>query len=348
MSPAIVGLDIGHNVLRGVEVKTGGAKPTITKYGEIAVPEHAVRRGEVVDIATVSAAIKKLWSSAHFSTKRVVLGLGGPRVIARDATVPYAPLEFIRESLPFQVQELLPMPVADALLDFYPISRESTSSGDVAHGLLVAAVREAVTANVAAATKAGLRALKVDLIPFAVVRGLTPNEGSRGHVVVVDIGANTTNLVITLNGVPQLVRILAIGGNDIDAALMTRLGMSAKDAHTVKQSLGLGASGVQADLRPALDVIQQTVTELLSSIRNTLTYYINSKPGVKLDRIVISGGGSRLAGFAGALRETTGLPVSPGDITTVANLARGVSRKLADGQRNSLTTAFGLALGGVE
>jgi type IV pilus assembly protein PilM len=348
MSSTMVGLDIGHNALRGVEVKVNGSgKPSIVRYGEVAVAEEAVRRGEVVDLTACTVAIKKLWSSAHFSTNDVVLGMGGPRVLARDATVPYAPLAFIRESLPFQVQDLLPMPVAEALLDFYPISKETTASGDVAHGLLVAAVREAVTENVAAATRAGLTAVKVDLIPFAVVRALLPAGASIGHVVILDIGADTTNLIITLDGVPRLVRILAIGSRDIDAALMNRLGMSAMDANTAKHGLGVAALGVQPELRPAFEVIQQTVGELLASIRNTLSYYLNSKPGTQLDRVVVAGGGARLEGFAYALQEATGLPVSVGDIAAVATPSRSVVEQLDSGALTAMTTALGLALGGV-
>ncbi len=60
------------------------------------------------------------------------------------------PLAQLRSSLPFQVQELLPMATDEALLDFYPTGEATGEQGRLVQGLLVAAVRDTVTANVMA------------------------------------------------------------------------------------------------------------------------------------------------------------------------------------------------------
>ena len=51
----------------------------------------------------------------------------------------------IREPLPYQVQELLPVPVNEAMLDFYPVAEIMTDNGPVVNGLFIAAIKEAVT-----------------------------------------------------------------------------------------------------------------------------------------------------------------------------------------------------------
>ncbi len=345
MSSNIVGVDIGSDHIRAVELKGANTpKPVVVRQGRIAISPSAVRRGEVVDVAAVSAALRRLWSQARLSSKNVVLGMGGPRVMARDLAVPAVPLEYIRESLPFQVQDTLPMPVSDALLDFYPISEEHTDQGDMINGLLVAAVREAVVANVEAATRAGLNVINVDLIPFALVRALGAGD-SGGSVLYVSVGARTTNLVVTQDRVPQLVRILPSGGDDIDAALISRLSLTAEQARSAKVTYGISALGVAPEQQPVVAMITKTVSDLLVSIRDTASYFMTMHPNAALRTVVVSGGGSRLPGFAEALQDMSGLETVQGSTSAAARYPKSILKSLTAEARDDLTIALGLAVG---
>ena len=123
MARTIAGIDIGNGSIRAAEVAEPNnrkAKPVLTHYAEIGLPEGAVVGGEVREPNTVAAAVRALWTRGGFTTKDVVLGVGGERVLARDFTVRRAPLAQIRESLQFEARDVLPMAVGDAVLDFYP------------------------------------------------------------------------------------------------------------------------------------------------------------------------------------------------------------------------------------
>ncbi|HEY4152293.1 MAG TPA: pilus assembly protein PilM, partial [Pseudolysinimonas sp.] len=99
MARSVVGLDIGHGVLRAAEVANPAKpRPTLLRYHEMSVPIEAVNRGEVTDPALVAQALKVMWSRAKFSTKDVVLGMGNQRVLSRDYSVRAQPLDRIRES----------------------------------------------------------------------------------------------------------------------------------------------------------------------------------------------------------------------------------------------------------
>ena len=52
----------------------------------------------------------------------------------------------------------------------------------------------------------------------------------------------TTSVVITRQGVPQFVRIIPTGGDDLTTALSTRLGIPMENADALKRSTGLAAS----------------------------------------------------------------------------------------------------------
>ena len=345
MVSKIVGVDIGNDVVRAVEVADfDKPNPTVLRYRQAALPVGAVLRGEVAEPNTVAEALKQLWKSGGFTSKRVVLGVGNQRVFARELTVPKAPLKHIRESLPFQVQDMLPVPVADALLDFYPIAEVGTDHGPGIRGLLVAAVKEAVLNQVTAARLAGLTVEDVDLIPFALTRVLISRPGVRGGAVLIDIGANTTSVVMTAEGVPQFVRIIPAGGEDVTRALQSSLGLNADDAGSAKRRLGLSAEVGPADSEIA-EVIHRTTGELLNSLRNTVSFFANTRPDRPIGRIVLGGGGSLLGGLDEHLSHVTGLPVSMGDALAAVRLSRKLTAADLRRDRVAIGTALGLAVG---
>ena len=345
MASTIIGIDIGSNSVRAVEVRGATtADPFIVRYHEEPLPEGSVRRGEVIEVSTVAAAIKRLWRSGGFKAKDVVLGIGGQRVFAREMSFPSAPLAQIRESLPFQVQDLLPVPVAQAILDFYPIAEETGDDGPVVNGLLVAAIKEAIVANVAAVTQAGLRPVHVDFLPFGLTRALAQTGGGGGLSVLVSVGADTTNVIVADGSMARFVRIIAGGGADITRAIALRMEIDFDKAETIKRRLGLTTASVANEDRPAAEAIYEVVNEHFTSIRNTLGYYLSSKRGVTFERIVVSGGGTWLEGYRVALGEVTGLPIVPAPALRSTQLAKELQSTLS-GQHDAMTTAFGLALG---
>lgn len=310
MASRIVGVDIGSDTVRGVEVEDpDGARPRVARMAEVPIPPGSVLAGEVREVQTFASALKRLWSLGGFRTKRVVLGVGNSRVLARELSLPRMPLKQVREALPFQVQEMLPVPVADAILDFYPAAEVDGESGPMLRGLLIAALKEAVTAGVTAVRLAGLQVVAVDLIPFALARLLTDRSIAE-TVALIDLGATTTNVVITTAGVPGFVRILPSGGAEVTKALADRFSLTPERAEGVKHALGLGRPGASPDELQAIEVIQSSTGTLLNGLRDTISYYVSQHPSTPVSRIVITGGGARMPGLLESFSGLTRLPVS--------------------------------------
>ena len=70
--------------MRAAELSIGKDSMTLAKFGQVALVEGAVRDGEVVDVDTVAAAIRQLWSHTRFSSKKVVIGVANSKVIVRQ------------------------------------------------------------------------------------------------------------------------------------------------------------------------------------------------------------------------------------------------------------------------
>ncbi|MBD8058757.1 type IV pilus assembly protein PilM [Cellulomonas sp. JH27-2] len=346
----VIGLDLGSSFVRAAELEFGSGgpagknPPTLARYGEIAIPVGAVRDGEVVQHDVVAGAIKQLWSSAKFPSKDVVIGVGNQRVVVRELDLPWMPLAQLKSSLPFQVTELLPMSTDDALLDYFPTGESADGpSGRTVHGMLVAAQRDTVNANVMAVEAAGLRPTMVDLNAFAMIRSLARGDLARGTVAIVDIGASMTTVVIAERGVPRLVRSLPSGGHNITSAVASSMGISAPDAEHLKREIGIGYA-VPADRAEASDAISTIVRALVESVRNTFVYYAQNS-GVPIDTVVLVGGGAQLPGLGQYLASASRLPVVLGDPLAGLRSGKTVNRGALNGRESFAALSVGLAYG---
>ncbi len=347
MAKRIVGVDISSNGLRAVELGSASrGKLALVRHHSVALPVGAVSRGEVIEPSTVATALKQLWAGGGFKAKDVVLGVGNSRVFARNLTVPKMPIKMIRESLPYRVQEMIPFPTEDAVLDFYPISESDGENGPVVNGLLVAAARDAILRNVNAVRLAGLNPVDVNLVPFALSRILLRGAKKAGTTAIIDVGANTTTVIVSSEGVAQFVRIIPTGGDDLTSLLARRLGVSPEQAEAMKRGIGLSATSLRPEDQQVAGVMLELSSELINSLRTTLTYFAGIGDATVIDRIALTGGGSMLPGFDRALSEYTRLPVAVSDpLESVSIGGKDNQNSLSDGVGASYAVALGLALG---
>lgn len=347
MTKTIVGLDFGHGVIRAAEVTTGGRRrPVVHRYHEVEIPVDAVKEGVVADEPAVVAALRWLWAVGGFKTKRVIIGMGSQQVLIRELTLPDMPAKHIRESLPFRVQDLLPLPAEQAMLDFFPIEEVDGEDGErLLRGLLVAATRESVLANVQALRGAGLTVVEVDLVPFAISRlHLTPE--TRGTKILAHIGAESTSVLVVEDGIPQFVRMLPSGGAEITGALSERLGVRPQEAEELKRKVGICRTAASADAASAeicaigLDTARDFVQTLLA----TAAFYGNAHPDTVIDGIVLSGGGAALRGLSDHVAEATGVPVTIGRAIDGFELGTAVDEASFLAAGSGPTVALGLTM----
>ncbi|MDP9416619.1 MAG: pilus assembly protein PilM [Actinomycetota bacterium] len=309
-----MGLDIGTTSVRAAELGLGKHGVTLTRFGQVALPPGAVRGGEVVDVAAVTAALRQLWSQARFTTRRVVLGVANQKVVVRQVDLPAMPLDELRASLPYHVQDHVPMAVEHALLDFHPLEEVTNDAGArMLRVLLVAAARGMVDLALDAVTEAGLRPVMVDLTSFALLRAQTIGDClglSDGAEALVDVGAEVTNIVVHSAGIPRFVRILMLGGAELTKSLAERLGVPLDEAEALKQSTGLVTAPEQVlQVDPAARVLQRSCGDFVEEVRGSLQYYLAQPGSAPVTRIVLSGGGGQLLGLAERLSASTRMPV---------------------------------------
>jgi type IV pilus assembly protein PilM len=340
-----VGLDIGTTGVRAAQISWSKGQMTLERFGQVALPPGAVRDGEVVDTDIVAAAIRELWARVKFSSKKVVVGVANQKVIVRQVDLPWMPLPELRKSLAFQVADMIPMPVENAILDMHPLEEVEDENGRHQRVLLVAASRDMVQSLIGAVEAAKLTPTSVDLNSFAVLRVLAAVDSlglAQRAEALIDVGASVTNIVVSAGGVPRFVRILLMGGAHITENIAERMGVSTEQAEGIKQHAVLPGMPDDPDSSAATRITESAAAEWVEEIRGSLDYYFAQPGSARVSRIVLSGGGSQLGGLARRLALTTRLPVEPAAPLAAMHIGK---TGLSDDQLNYLQAFSAVPVG---
>ncbi|MGX5771324.1 type IV pilus biogenesis protein PilM [Microbacterium trichothecenolyticum] len=319
MGKTIVGLEVTEESVRAAEISLG-RRPQLVAYGEVPLPPEAARDSEVLDPGAVAVALRQLWTGAKFKSKDAVLGVASRRILVREYTTQAMRPDLLREALPYQVQDLLPVPASQAVLDFFPLSQE----GDQVSGLLVAAVSENIEQIISTLAKIKVRAQAVDLAAFGLARATGPLAAADETVATVNIGDHTTQVVISRGGVPLFVRLLPI---DVATAASRRHSAEVAEPELELAVAGNGM-GTGTGLAPAgrtrgaiRAAMPPGVSDLAARLRSTLAFFGSRATAAPLTRMFVTGAGAGVEGVMPALNAAIDTPmtvVSVGDVISMS------------------------------
>ena len=348
MAKSIIGLEITEEGVRAAEVTTGRT-PTLIAYGSVPLPVGAARDSEILDPAAVTLALRQLWSNARFASRRVVLGIGSRRILVREYTTQALRPDLLRQALPFQVQDLLPVPADQAVLDFYA----SAQVGDQITGLLVAAVAETVEQLVSTVAKAKITVDVVDLAPFGLARAVSRLAAPGESIAALHLGDHTSYVAIVRDGVPRFVRILPL--EILTEAVRLReapeLPVAEEIEEPIDELVGVGASGPHGSRRRrsaaarserAAGMTDAALSDLVGRMRSTLSFYAGRTSDVPVSRVILTGAGAAAPEVGDSLAASLPLPVAYAGAADI--VSSKVTPPSGDVGLNLLTTV-GLALG---
>ncbi len=331
------GVDIGSASIRAVEANRVKDHSVVSNFGQAPLPAGVVQGGVINDEKVVIGALKHLWSAHKFRNHDVVLGVTSHQIVVREITLPNLPSREFRQALPFQVRDQLPMSVDKALLDFYPLDK--ARKGENIRGLLIAAPKELVLPTVQTVERAGLRVVRVDLASFAILRSAARLDAK--VEAIADIGAQTTSVVIHVEGEPRIVRTIPRGGVEITDAIATKLNVSTVDAERLKREVGL-----LPNPNPLVgEVIREALRPLISELRSSFEYLAAGDTQLRVESLALCGGTAILPGLVDALAEEFGIEVFLADplIRLRESRHRGYHDELSL-FRSSAAVSVGLAL----
>jgi|GEM_PF-1491208 len=317
--PTNIGLEISATAVRIAKVSTKGHHKNLIAFAESALPLGAVVDGAIVDKQAVITAIEQCLTVPRLKRGKfekplaVYLAVSGLRAISREIEAPNVPDAELDDAVRLQAMDVIPFPAEKTLISARRLSstaynaKNTDSAGQQIRVLLAAAHSDLVEPFIEVVVEAGLVPKGIDLASSALVRSLGDNVTSRsGPEAIVSVGADLTIVVVHDAGRPIFVRTIAEGGNSISKAIATSLDIPLTDADNIKKFVG----------RPdrhtppvAVAAARDASARIITEIKNSIDYFSSTYSGTQIQRVLITGGGSRLVGFTERLSQALPIPV---------------------------------------
>ena len=343
---SMVGVDIGSSSVKAVELQGKGSDLQLLNLGFETLQADSVVDGQIMELNAVSNAIGSIFNEHKIKTTKVAAGVNGHSVIVKNIVLPQMTEDELQESFAWHAEEHIPFDISDVNLDYHVMNR----SDDAIHVLLAACKRDKVANLKQAIQLAGKQPSVVDVDAFALQNCYELNyDPQPGHVVaLLNIGASTTNINI-LNGVRSVfTRDATFGGNQYTSLLQKEMGLTFDQAEAVKRGMPVPEGIEQRDISPILD----TVSDILAlEIQKTMDFYrATVEEGESaVEKILVSGGGSKLKGLVEFLSKRFEVPVEMFDpFRKIKVDARGFDPEYMREIVPEMAIAVGLALRGVD
>lgn len=340
----IVGLDIGSSAVKAVELKPAGKGYKVTAFGAEPVPPDAIVDGAIIDAGSVADAIKRVFDgNKAFKSKDVCASLSGNAVIVKKITLPVMTENELAESIYWEAEQYIPFDIQDVNLDYQILDPgtgpNSRGSMDV---LLVAAKKEKIGDYTNVIAQAGRTPVIVDVDAFALQNAFEVNYGLEADrvVVLLNAGASAININILQGDQSVFTRDISMGGNAYTEAVQKELDLPFDSAEQLKKGIPVDGATYE-EAQPVLHAVTENV---LLEIQKTFDFFKASASADHIDRIMLSGGASRVDGFHQMVQERFNAPVEDFDpFRTVTWDSKKLGGEPAD-MAPSAAVAVGLAL----
>lgn len=327
-SESYVGVDIGTSSIKVVELKKRQDKVALVTYGFSDRLANDYGDANKLDIKYVTSTLENILRKSNISSKNIIaslptftvfssiINLGG-NLSDKDLSL----------SVNWEAKKVIPLPLEDIVLDWQRIDDRNLvqpqpktaakATADKAASGLPATAAEApkkpavnrvlligAPKNLIKSYAYTFKSMKLNLVSleteiFGLIRSLVGSD--RSPLMIIQIGANSTNLFIVDKGVPVLNRTIDVGGLDITKAISKNLNISLEKAEQFKYDLA--NSGGESRLPKA-------ITDALAPILNEAKYILGafaSKENRDIERVILTGGSSLLYNlpeyFAGILEK---------------------------------------------
>lgn len=330
------GLDIGTSALRVVELHGGGPVKSLLRYAQAPLEPGLASSDSKADQQKLAQAIKALLVEAQIATKNVAVGIPSQKVFTAVFDVDRLAPDELNKSIRYQADAMIPTAVADSKID-WALLGDSPQDKAKLEILLSSVTNEFVEGRLDMLESIGLNVIAFEPDNLAVTRAMLPGDAATTPQMVLDIGSQSTDLVIAMNGAPRLTRAIPTGAEAIIKAASQNLNIDPKQAEQFVFKFGLSRDKLEGQVYQA---ILGTIEVLVSEIDKSIKFFQARYAGTVLDRIIMTGGASALPEFPLHIANKFGVKVE------IGNAWRNVAFP-PERQNELLTTSnhFGVAAG---
>jgi len=303
-----LGLDIGSSKIKCIEITTSVSPPKLVNYDISNLPAISLYSDSKADKSEFTDFIKEYIFGSKFSTNNVVIGLPESKVFTRIIELPNLSEKELAESIKWEAQQYFPDSIDNLSLQYQQLPRSNNQSDGEKNKievLLVAVNKALVEKYVSIFEKAGCNVLGIEPESMAIARA-TQNAPETPVSLALNIGAETSDLIISESNVIRFTRSVSSGMDAFARAISQDIGIDLKQAESYLTSYGLDETKLEGKIAK---IIRPVVDMVVTEVKRSVVYFESRKQGRKVERIVLCGGGATMPGILPYIVSSVGIEV---------------------------------------
>jgi len=336
-----LGVDLGTSSIKIVQLENVSGRPKLTTYGLAEIPGNVIKNDSAKSQARVAKTIKAIMEQSRTTSTQVVSAIPSYAVFSSIISLPFMQDKELTSAVRWEAKKFVPMPIEEMILDWKVLNAEDAQSGKKKDKkgskkqvkkndsgkekkedaeddeqqkkrkknleiLLTAAPKNIVRRYLNIFKLAELQLMSLETEAFSLERALIGND--RSVIILVDIGALSTDINIIADRIPILSRSIDVGGDTITRAIAKNFNVSAKRAEQFKRDFGMSES--QGNQVPK--TIEFVAGSVINEIKHVFSLY-SSQGGAPIEKIILAGGSSFLPNLPQYLSSTLNINVVIGD-----------------------------------
>lgn len=343
LSPGgVFGIDIGAHSIKVCEISGNPKKFKVDKFGAFVLSEAAIIEDEFQKPSEIVEGLQEAMKRAGIKSKTGCLGLYGPNTMTKRLNVPEGTKEEIEDHIMWEAEQYITFGADESQISFHIIGENEGGGKDA----LVAAARTDVVERFSAIlADAKITPKIVDLNVLALsnvfeeVYADDLDEYSEGSLIL-DLGAQSTKVLIYKRGGPIFTKELPIGGGLVTEEIQRQMGVSYEEAEDLKTN-GDENGNLPQEI---LNIINTQIDQQVAEIRKNINFYISQGSAEKVNYCFITGGNSLLPGMVEKLSTATSLEVKRIDVFSKIKIDESRAEKGLDHLSAISAIAIGLAM----
>ncbi|HEX4056217.1 MAG TPA: type IV pilus assembly protein PilM [Tepidisphaeraceae bacterium] len=328
------GIDIGNRALKAIKLVRGEGGLRIDDF-EVIEHENVLSNAGDNKEALIQSALANFVQRHAIKGGVAAISVSGVSSFARFIKLPPVEPKKIPEIVRFEAIQQIPFPLDDVEWSYQLF--QTPESPDVEVGIF-AMRRELVNAHIKHFTDVDLNVQVVQMNPLAVYNAMYHDNRLQGTTMIIDLGAENTDLIIA-DGETIWLRSIPIGGNNFTEVLVKSFKLPFNKAEDLKRN-----ANTSKYARQIFQAMRPVFADLVAEIQRSIGFYSSVHRESRIKKVLALGGTFRLAGLQKYLQQNLQLDVEKLNELTAgapadAKLAATFNQNLL-----SLVSAYGLAI----
>ncbi|MFH0818793.1 MAG: pilus assembly protein PilM [Patescibacteria group bacterium] len=266
----IFGLDISDYSIEAMELEQNFGKKNIKSYSRVKMESGIVENGKILNLSKLASNVDEVLATAKpkaIKTKDVSISLPDSQVYTATINLPLDLKDSeITEAIANQIPEIMPFDYNSTVNAWQVLEKN-----DEEQTIFVAAVdREIYNGYEELAKKLNIRISSMEIESIATARAVIDKINSNEGVLLLDIGARTSNISVFYGLGLYSTHNVPVAGHTFTQAISEKLKISFTEAEKLKITNGLDYKKNQGEL---LLIIQSHLQEILPEIKKSMSYF---------------------------------------------------------------------------